>query len=196
MRYLIGFRIWGLGVLVCAGTTAAIAGCGSPMKMVKPSNMAMGSTYAVSGVEIPGMPVPVIAIADVSSRGMGGKYPVTKDESSLFVVAEDVMQSDGTVLVRKGTRVNARITRKEHTRLARPGWLEVAFLSTQSATGALVRLDERPVRFEGKSRKGGMIAGAVIVSLLFLLRTGGDVTMKAGSTFVPNGSIMELPAVQ
>jgi hypothetical protein len=40
-----------------------------------------------------------------------------------------------------------------------------------------------------------MIAGAVLVSLLFLLRTGGDVTLQAGSTFIPNGSILELPGL-
>ena len=58
-----------------------------------------------------------------------------------------------------------------------------------------MRLDESPLKFTGKSRKGGMIAGAVLVSLLFLLRTGGDVTLQAGSTFIANGSILEIPAV-
>jgi hypothetical protein len=67
--------------------------------------------------------------------------------------------------------------------------LEIAFLSTQSTSGAPVRLDEGPVRFTVKSKKPGMIAGAVIVSLLFLLRTGGDVTLQAGSTFVASGDI-------
>jgi len=66
------------------------------------------------------------------------------------------------------------------------------------ATGAPVRLDERPVRFEGKSRKPGMIAGAVLLfptGLLFLLLSGSDVALKAGSTFAVHGSILELPAV-
>lgn len=173
----------------------AALGCGSPMKMVKPSGQATGSPYAIEGVDVPATPVPIVAIADVSSRGVG-KHPVTTNESALFVVAEDVTRTDGTVLIKKGTRVTAKVTRKEHTRLARPGWLEIAFLSTKSATGKLVRLDERPVKFQGKSRKGGMIAGAVLVSLLFLLRTGGDVTLQAGSTFIANGSIMELPGLE
>ena len=91
------------------------------------------------------------------------------------------MQSDGTVLVKTGARVNARVTRKEHTGLGRPGWLEVAFLSTQSTSGAPVRLDERPVRFEGESR--------------LYMSKGGDVTLQAGSTFMPIGSILELPGL-
>jgi hypothetical protein len=53
--------------------------------------------------------------------------------------------------------------------------LEIAFLSTQSTSGAPVRLDEGPVSF------------------LFLLRTGGDVTLQAGSTFVAIDSILDLP---
>ena len=183
-----------LAILALGGAAVVVAGCGSPMKMVKPSGMATGSPFVIAGTDVPGTPVPVVAIADVSSRGLG-KYPVTTKESNLFFVAEDVMRSDGTVLIKKGTRVTASVTRKEHTRLARPGWLEVAFLSTTSASGTPVRLDERPVRFTGKSRKGGMIAGAILVSLLFLLRTGGDVTLQAGSTFVPNGSIMPLPSI-
>jgi hypothetical protein len=40
-----------------------------------------------------------------------------------------------------------------------------------------------------------MIAGAVIVSLLFLLRTGGDVTVQAGSTFVARGQLMQIPGL-
>lgn len=35
-----------------------------------------------------------------------------------------------------------------------------------------------------------MIAGAILVSLLFLLRTGGDVTVQAGSTFVSGGAVL------
>jgi hypothetical protein len=151
--------------------------------------MVTGTVFSVSGIEVQGMQIPIIARRDISSRGVG-KYPVTTNESSAFAVADDVLQSDGTVLIPRGTPVTARITRKEHTRLARQGWLEIAFLSTKSADGALVRLDETALRFEGKSRKGGMIAGAILVSLLFLLRTGGDVTVQAGSTFIANGEIV------
>jgi hypothetical protein len=69
------------------------------------------------------------------------------------------------------------------------GWLEIAFLLTQSANGTPVRLDENAVRFKGKSRKGGMIAGAALVSLLFLLLTSGDVSVQAGSAFVSGGAV-------
>jgi hypothetical protein len=165
------------------------------MKTVRPSGLTTGSMYAVSGVDLPGTPIEIVAIQDISSRGVG-KNPVTTTESGLFAVAKHVVRSDGTVLIAKGTRVTARVTRKEHTRLARPGWLEIGFLSTQSATGAPVRLDERPVRFEGESRKPGMIAGAVLLfptGLLFLLLSGSDVALKAGSTSAVHGSILDLP---
>ena len=169
--------------------TIASLGCGSPMKNVRPTGMATGSVFSVGGVQVQGTQIPIVARRDISSRGVG-KYPVTTNETSAFAVADDILRSDGTVLIARGTPVTARVTRKEHTRLARPGWLEIAFLSTKSADGALVRLDETALKFEGKSRKGGMIAGAILVSLLFLLRTGGDVTLQAGSTFIANGEIM------
>ncbi len=176
-------------VVVIAALVVASAGCGSPMRTIRSAGLTTGSVYGVA--------VEIVALQDLTSRGVG-KHPTTTDELDMFAVAKDVVRSDGTVLIAKGTRVTARVTRKEHTRLARPGWLEVAFLSTQAATGAPVRLDEKPVRFEGESRKPGMITGAVILlgyGLLFLLRTGGDVTLQAGSTFVANGWILELPAV-
>lgn len=169
--------------------SVATAGCGSPMKTVRPTGMATGSVFSVAGVEMPATPIPIVVLRDVTSRGVG-KYPVTTTESTMFAVSENVAGSDGTVLITKGTLVSAKVTRKEHTRLARPGWLEISFVSTKSASGALVRLDENAVRFEGKSRKGGMIAGAILVSLLFLLRTGGDVTVQAGSTFVSGGAVL------
>lgn len=177
------------GVVALLAFAIAGVGCGSPMKNVRPTGMLTGTVFSVSGVGVPGTQIPIIARRDISSRGVG-KYPVTKNESAAFAAADDVLRSDGTVLIARGTPVSARITRKEHTRLARQGWVEIAFLSTKSADGALVRLDETPVKFEGKSRKGGMIAGAILVSLLFLLRTGGDVTVQAGSTFIANGEIM------
>jgi hypothetical protein len=155
------------------------------MRTIRSAGLTTRSVYGVA--------VEIVAIQHLTSRGVG-KYPMT----DMFAVAKDVVRSDGTVLIAKGTRVTARVTRKEHTRLARPGWLEVAFLSTQAATGAPVRLDEKPMKFEGESRKPGMITGAVILGwsgLLFLLRTGGDVTLQAGSTFVANGWVLELPAV-
>lgn len=183
-------------ILAIAALAVASAGCGSPMKTVRPSGLTTGSMYSVSGVDLPGTPIEIVAIHDISSRGVG-KNPVTTTESGLFAVAKHIVRSDGTVLIAKGTRVTAGVTRKEHTRVARPGWLEIGFISTQSATGAPVRLDERPVRFEGESRKPGMIAGAVLLfptGLLFLLLSGSDVTLKAGSTFAVHGSILELPA--
>jgi len=167
----------------------ASAGCGSPMRTIRSAGLTTGSVYGVA--------VEIVAIQHLTSRGVG-KHPMTTDESEMFAVAKDVVRSDGTVLIAKGTRVTARVTRKDHTKLARPGWLEVAFLSTQAASGAPVRLDERSVKFEGESRKPGMVTGAVLLGwygLLFLLRTGGDVTLQAGSTFVANGWVLELPAV-
>ena len=135
------------------------------------------------------------ALRDISSRGVSNKHAVTTEHAAAFAVAEDVVGRSGNVLVAKGTLVTARTVRKEHTRLARPGFVQIAFLATRSAEGVLIRLDDSPVRFDGKSRKPGMIAGAVIVSLLFLLRTGGDVTVQAGSTFVARGQLMQIPGL-
>jgi hypothetical protein len=162
------------------------------MRTIRSAGLTTASVYGVA--------VEIVAIQHLTSRGVG-KHPMTTDESDMFAVAKDVVRSDGTVLIAKGTRVTARVTTKEHTRLARPGWLEVAFLSTHAGTGAPVRLDGKTMKFEGESTRPGMITGAVTLSLLswfgplFLLRTGGDVTLQAGSTFVANGWVLELPSV-
>jgi len=188
-RFSVRCLVRNTSVVAITALAFASAGCGSPMRAIRSAGLTTGSVYGVA--------VEIVAIQHLTSRGVG-EHPMTTDESGTFAVAKDVVRSDGTVLIAKGTRVTARVTRKEHTRLARPGWLEVVFLSTQAATGTPVRLDEKPMKFEGESRKPGMITGAVILwwyGLLFLLRTGGDVTLQAGSTFIANGWILELPAV-
>lgn len=187
MRCLVG----NTSVVAIVALAFVGAGCGSPMRTIRSAGLTTGSVYGVA--------VEIVAIQHLTSRGVG-KNSMTTDELDMFAVAKDVVRSDGTVLIAKGTRVTARVTRKEHSRLARPGQLELAFLSTQAATGAPVRLDEKPMKFHGESRKPGMITGTVTLSLaswfglLFLLRTGGDVTLQAGSTFVANGWILERPS--
>ena len=185
------FSVRNTCVVAIAALAFASVGCGSSMRTIRSAGLTTESVY--------GIEVEIVANQHLSSRGVG-KHPMTTDESDMFAVAKDVVRSDGTVLIAKGTRVKARVTRREPRRLARPGQLEVAFLSTQAATGAPVRLDEKPMKFQGESRKPGMITGTVTLSLtswfglLFLLRTGGDVTLQAGSTFVANGWILERPS--
>ncbi len=162
------------------------------MKTVRPTRAGAGAVSTGSDGLVLGMEVPIVARRDISSRGASSKSPVTTEHAATFAVAEDLLGADGSVVIAEGTPVAARITRKEHTRLARPGWVEIAFQTTTLADGTQIPLDDSPVRFEGKSRKGGMIAGAVLVSLLFLLRTGGDVTVQAGSTFIARGQVMQI----
>ncbi len=97
---------------------------------------------------------------------------------------DDVTNRDGTVVVHKGTVVMASIERRKNPRIGRPGWMEVSFKSTTDANGSVVRLDDSPQRFEGKSRIKGSVTLAVLTYGLGLLRTGGDVTLPEGTSLV------------
>ena len=97
---------------------------------------------------------------------------------------QNVTNSEGTVVVQEGTQVMASVTRRKNPRIGRPGWMEVSFKSTTGANGIVVRLDDSPQRFEGKSRVKGSITLGVITYGLGLLRTGGDVTLPEGTALV------------
>jgi hypothetical protein len=168
--------------VVLAG--ASITGCGSPMRSVTtPASTPVAPDTASRGAVPPGTQVPIRVVQAMSSRDTDSTEPVTTKQQG-FVVAEDVRGEAGVVLISSGTPVVADVTRKLHERLGREGKLTIRFQRTTATNGATVKLSDAPNRFTGRKRRGGVIAGSILLfplGLLFLLLQGGDVTLESGS---------------
>ena len=163
---------------------ATLVACGSPVRHVRTARPEAVAAKSANG-DIPvGTPIPVVAVLDIASREGVSEQPTTTAQEPYFAVMQDVTNSEGTVVVREGTQVMASVARRKNPRIGRPGWMEVSFKSTTGANGTVVRLDDSPQRFEGKSRVKGSITLGVITYGLGLLRTGGDVTLPEGTALV------------
>ncbi|MEM8606101.1 MAG: hypothetical protein AAGF92_03300 [Myxococcota bacterium] len=170
------------GVLLFAAAFATPAvGCGSPMKNVRTAEPTTVPTASPS-VEVPaGTHIPVVAVVDITSRAGESAQPTATGQQPFFAVLSDITNEAGAVVVPEGTEVIANVTRRKNPRVGRPGWIEVSFKSTKGSDGRVVRLDDSPVRFEGKSRVKGSVTLGVLTYGLGLLRRGGDVTLPEGT---------------
>jgi len=161
-----------------------LAACGSPVRHVRTAQPeAVATKSADEGVPA-GTSIPVVAVLQIASREAVSEKPTTTGQQPYFAVMENVSNSEGMVVVHKGTLVMASVARRKNPRIGRPGWMEVSFKSTTGANGTVVRLDDSPQRFEGKSRIKGSVTLAVLTYGLGLLRTGGDVTLPEGTGLV------------
>jgi hypothetical protein len=171
----------GMVVAVALGTLAA---CGSPIRQVRTAQPEAVATRS-AGEGIPsGTSIPVVAVLRLASRDGVSEQPTTTGQQPYFAVMQNITNSEGTVVVHEGTQVMASVAHRKNPRIGRPGWMEVSFKSTTGANGTVVRLDDSPQRFEGKSRIKGSITLAVLTYGLGLLRTGGDVTLPEGAGLV------------
>ena len=162
----------------------SLVACGSPIRHVRTAHPeAVATNSAEDGIPA-GTPIPVVAVQQIASRKAVSEQPTTTGQQPYFAVMQDVTNSEGTVVVYEGTQVMASVARRKNPRIGRPGWMEVSFKSTTGANGTVVRLDDSPQRFEGKSRIKGSITLAVLTYGLGLLRTGGDVTLPEGTGLV------------
>ncbi|MEM7435017.1 MAG: hypothetical protein AAF436_07685 [Myxococcota bacterium] len=169
------------GMIVAIGVAATLTACGSPVRQVTTAKPGAFPTTS-AGVEVPaGTSIPVVAVVDIASREGVSDQPTATPQHPYFAVLEDVTNESGAVVVPAGTKVNASITRRSNPRIGRPGWLEVSFKSTKGIDGSVIRLDDAPQRFEGKSRIKGSVTLAVFTYGLGLLRSGGDVTLPEGT---------------
>ena len=175
-----------------------IAGCGSPTRYVRTPALGVANTKTTGTSVPPQTPISIVSVANIASRDGVPDEPMMRERRDLFVVADDLLDREGEVAVRKGTPVTATVTLREHRRIGRPGWVLVTFKTTQAVDGKVLDLDESPrlespYYFEGQSRFPGSIALAVFTSGLGLLRTGGDVIVPRGSNFVAWTSRTPLP---
>lgn len=97
-------------------------------------------------------------------------------------VDEDV-EVDGVVSIKRGTEVTGRVTVSQPSKmLGKKGTLDFTIDYTKSVTGRNIHLNTTANGGDGKSYTGGAIA-AVIVSPLFLLAKGKNVTVEKGKVF-------------
>jgi hypothetical protein len=158
-----------------------LAACGSPVRHVRTAHPEAAATQSADEGIPTGTSIPVVAVLQIESRKATSEQPTTTGQQPYFAVMENVTNSQGAVVVHKGTQVMASLARRKNPRIGRPGWMEVSFKSTTGADGTVVHLDDSPQRFEGKSRIKGSITLAVLTYGLGLLRTGGDVTLPEGT---------------
>jgi len=161
-----------------------LVACGSPVRHVRTAQPEAVATKSADDGIPAGTSIPVVAVLQIASRKAVSEQPTTTGQQPYFAVMQDVTNSEGTVVVYQGTQVMASVARRKNPRIGRPGWMEVSFKSTTGANGTVVRLDDSPQRFEGKSRIKGSITLAVLTYGLGLLRTGGDVTLPEGTGLV------------
>jgi len=97
-------------------------------------------------------------------------------------VDEDV-EVDGVVSIKRGTEVTGRVIVSQPSKtLGKKGTLDFTIDYTKSVTGRNIHLNTTANGGDGKSYTGGAIA-AVIVSPLFLLAKGKNVTVEKGKVF-------------
>ena len=166
--------------LVCATLTA----CGSPVRQVRTAQPEAAATESADRAVPSGTSIPVVALLQIASRDGVSEKPTSTGQQPYFAVLQDVTNREGSVVIHEGTLVMASVARRKNPRVGRPGWMEVSFKTTIDADGNVVRLDDSPQRFDGKSRVKGSVTLAVVTFGLGLLRTGGDVTLPEGSGLV------------
>lgn len=172
------------GTIIAGALALTLAACGSPVRRVRTTPPESFATSANTEGVPAGTSIPVVAVRQIASRDADSEKPTSTGQQPYFAVLEDVMNRGGTVVVHKGTVVMANVVRRKNPRIGRPGWMEVSFKTTIDANGGVVRLDDSPQRFEGKSRIKGSVTLAVLTYGLGLLRTGGDVTLPEGTGLV------------
>ncbi len=148
-------RVANLTAAAVTLTLATLTACGSPVRHVRTAQPdAVATTSAGRGIPV-GTPIPVVAVLDIASREGASERPTATEQEPYFAVLENVTNNEGAIVVEEGTQVMAQVTRRKNPRIGRPGWMEVSFKSTTRADGTVVRLDDAPQRFEGKSRVKG-----------------------------------------
>lgn len=98
-------------------------------------------------------------------------------------VDEDV-EVDGVVVIKRGTEATGRVTVSQASKmLGKKGMLDFTIDYTKTVTDKNIRLNTTTNGGSGKSFTGGVIAAAAIVSPIFLLAKGKNVTVEKGRVF-------------
>ncbi|MBR1889958.1 MAG: hypothetical protein IJ816_04955 [Alloprevotella sp.] len=126
--------------------------------------------------------VPVQFTSELSSKD-------TSTFSSGIVVATDVKDNAGKILIKAGTPVVATLTSKKARGVGRPGMLEVEYVSTKAVDGTLIKLYGKTTQ-EGENRKGKVLGVGLGVGLTVLWPMLFYLCKKGGQAVIPAGMIV------
>lgn len=128
-----------------------------------------------------GATVPVEFTQEVNTR---------KPSEPVIQIAEDLVDANNKVVVRKGAPVQFNYTIVKTKRIGRPGSIEINFVSTQSIHGTTIPLTGT-LKMEGDNKKAkvlgiGLGLGLTVAHpmLLYLLKRGGDVIIPVNAKSV------------
>lgn len=102
------------------------------------------------------------------------------DDPVTFAVTEDVQVGDAIAIPKGSTAVGHVVEAEPRRRLGRAGKLNFAIDNVKAADGSNVRLRASSIR-KGEDKTGTVIVGTVLLSPLFLLMRGKDVTIDKGT---------------
>jgi hypothetical protein len=157
--------------LACVSPTAAVAGHRdrAPLREQAPARareLARGTTVRVR----------------IESRLKSGA--ARRGDRVDFTVAEDVVDPDGRVLIRKGAAAEGTVEKSRGAGfIGRQGRLAFSIDFTTAVDGQRVALAATEAR-SGKDHKAGSIAAAVVFAPAALFITGKNVTIEPGTEFV------------
>ncbi|MBO4611729.1 MAG: hypothetical protein J5671_01000 [Bacteroidaceae bacterium] len=104
------------------------------------------------------------------------------------IVDADVKGSDGKVLIKKGTRVNANVVTKKAKGVGKPGSISLKNLSTTSVDGQTIHLSGT-VSEEGENKHTKVLAVGLSVGLLLFAPCLAYLAKKGGNAVIPSGTV-------
>ena len=109
-------------------------------------------------------------------------------ESMDAIVDADVKASDGTVLIKKGTRVNAIRDVQKAKGVGKPGSIMLKNLSTTSVDGQTIYL-AGSVTEQGQSKRGQALGLGLGLGLCLVLPCLAILAKKGGEAVIPAGTL-------
>ena len=109
-------------------------------------------------------------------------------ESMDAIVDADVKASDGTVLIKIGTRVNAIMDVQKAKGVGKPGSITLKNLSTTSVDGQTIYL-AGSVTEQGQSKRGQALGLGLGLGLCLVLPCLAILAKKGGEAVIPAGTL-------
>lgn len=104
------------------------------------------------------------------------------------VVDADVKATDGSVLIKKGTRVNVNTDCQKAKGVGKPGSITLSNLSTTSVDGQIINL-AGSLSEQGESKRGKALGLGLGLGLGLFLPCLAILAMKGGEAVIPSGTV-------
>ncbi len=104
------------------------------------------------------------------------------------IVDADVKSADGTVAIKKGTRVNVVLHAQKAKGVGKPGLIEIKSLSTTSVDGQTIYL-AGSVKEQGQSKRGQALGLGLGLGLCLFLPCLAILAKKGSEAVIPAGTI-------